>query len=121
MRMPTCCAECEFINMSNILKGDVCNKTYKSIEDEWVRAEFCPLIEIKEPHGRLIDADTIEMPLFESETDEIWMKVAIDSTSTIIDKEETKVGCERCMNLDMVTYGNDAPKCCPNCGRRIRW
>jgi len=31
---------------------------------------------------RYIDADAIEMPLFESDVDETWVRVAIDATPT---------------------------------------
>lgn len=96
MRMPTCCAECEFINMSNILKKDICNRTYKQIEDEWVRAEFCPLIEIKEPHGRLIDADALAKDVTENALHdpnnldwiEISSVIALIAMNAVIERSE---------------------------------
>lgn len=39
-------------------------------------------------HGRLIDADAIVMPMLETETDEKWMRVAINSTPTIIEVDK---------------------------------
>jgi hypothetical protein len=38
-------------------------------------------------HGRLIDADAIVMPIMESENDEKWMRVAINSAPTIIEAD----------------------------------
>lgn len=34
------------------------------------RPDWCPLIEVKEPHGRLIDADEIEIPCLETTADQ---------------------------------------------------
>ena len=51
------------------------------------RPKGCPLVEVKEPHGRLIDADEIEMPCLETTADQKWMEIAIKSTPTIIEAE----------------------------------
>ena len=48
--------------------------------------------------SRLIDADKIEMPIFESKTDEIWMKVALDSAPTI--DAVSVVRCKDCKNRE---------------------
>ena len=47
----------------------------------------CPLVEVKEPHGRLIDADEIEMPCLETTADQKWMEIAIKSAPTVIEAE----------------------------------
>ena len=43
---------------------------------------------LPEGHGRLIDADSFVMPFLETETDEKWMRVAIDSAPTIIEADK---------------------------------
>ena len=50
-------------------------------------SEYCPLVEIPTPHGRLIDADEIEMPCLETTADQKWMEIAIKSTPTVIEAE----------------------------------
>ena len=63
------------------------------ITDSYIEARFskrnedCPLVEIPTPHGRLIDADEIEMPCLETTADQKWMEIAIKSTPTIIEAE----------------------------------
>ena len=42
--------------------------------------------------SRYIDVDKIEMPLFESRTDETWMKVALNAAPTI-----DIVRCDECI------------------------
>lgn len=37
--------------------------------------------------GRLIDADAIVMPILETEADEKWMRIAINSAPTIIEAD----------------------------------
>lgn len=44
-------------------------------------------VSVPTPHGRLIDADEIEMPCLETTADQKWMEIAIKSTPTIIEAE----------------------------------
>ena len=77
MEMPEHCGYCRF------RYDGICHalqKTQYSMED-------CPLVPVP-PHGRLIDADDIDYPLMESEADEKWMHIAIDSAPTVIEAEE---------------------------------
>ncbi len=67
MKIPSCCDGCSFSDWSN-LHQTVCCKiryyepcfAYHSREYEDKRADFCPLVEVPEPHGRLIDGDALE-------------------------------------------------------------
>ena len=62
--MPSCCDGCTFSDWSNLHQTACCKlhdyaPCFADHSREYVdkRAEFCPLVEIPEPHGRLIDAD----------------------------------------------------------------
>ena len=55
-KIPKCCAECPFDTFAD----DMHYCTIKQIptEDYWeCRPPFCPLTEVAEPHGRLVDVD----------------------------------------------------------------
>ena len=63
MDMPKNCAECEMWSICECLKE---YKDYESIlcavdDGDLVRADDCPLVEIPTPHGRLIDADKLNI------------------------------------------------------------
>ena len=62
--MPSCCDGCTFSDWSNLHQTASCKLhdydpcfADHSREYEDKRAEFCPLVEIPEPHGDLIDRD----------------------------------------------------------------
>ena len=64
MDMPKNCNECKFGTWSNLHQTAACKRhdfdpCFKDYSREYMekRADFCPLVEIPEPHGRLIDAD----------------------------------------------------------------
>ena len=63
MEMPKNCAGCP-VNM------EVCNRDYKYLLEHpglyEKRADDCPLVEVKAPHGRLIDADALRQSIGES-------------------------------------------------------
>lgn len=59
MEMPSSCSVCDFLEYAG---GDyqpwvVCRLTEENLEDPNSRGDECPLVEIKEPHGDLIDKD----------------------------------------------------------------
>lgn len=61
MKMPRSCSVCDFLEYAG---GDyqpwvACRLTEETLEDPNSRGDECPLVEVKEPHGRLIDADAI--------------------------------------------------------------
>ena len=67
MEMPKNCNECKFGRWSNLHQTVACKVNdsepcFKDNSREYrgKRAEFCPLVEIPEPHGALIDRDALE-------------------------------------------------------------
>lgn len=70
--MPSCCDGCTFSDWSNLHQTASCKLhdydpcfADHSREYEDKRADFCPLVEVKEPHGRLIDVDALAQDLEE--------------------------------------------------------
>ena len=66
MEMPKNCNECKFGAWSNLHQTAACKRhdfdpCFKDHSREYMekRADFCPLVEIPVPHGRLIDADKL--------------------------------------------------------------
>lgn len=64
MKMPSCCDVCTFSDWSNLHQTACCKmRDYEpcfedhSMDYTEKRADFCPLIEVPEPHGDLIDRD----------------------------------------------------------------
>lgn len=61
MEMPKSCEDCRLVQTDENYYGDImsqrCNLIYKGYLPETGRRPDCPLVEIPEPHGRLIDAD----------------------------------------------------------------
>ena len=54
MEMPKTCSDCE------LYQYGFCMVTKKVCDKAWTqRQDDCPLIEVKSPHGRLIDADAM--------------------------------------------------------------
>ena len=69
MEMPKTCGECELRNEEENHWGDIVSITCPIIGEDvedygWLverkRHEDCPLVEVPEPHGRLIDADELK-------------------------------------------------------------
>lgn len=70
MKMPTTCEECDFCHWSNLHQTGICDRcgdepvcpdygtNYKR-----TRARFCPLVDLPEKHGRLIDGDVLSFNL----------------------------------------------------------
>ena len=93
MEMPASCIECRFgreVNYSGdfeekCLANDKCG--YVSVRKP--RLDTCPLVEIKTPHGRLIDADKLSNQKYEN----IWTNRLIidaddlDDAFTVIEAE----------------------------------
>ena len=51
MKIPTACVKCRFCSAFECFAGR------RYIKDRYKRNDDCPLVEVKVPHGRLIDAD----------------------------------------------------------------
>lgn len=64
MEMPYNCWDCSLLNASSC----PCKNYSSALEYTTNRHHNCPLIEIPEPHGRLIDADALMKRMWE-ETD----------------------------------------------------
>ena len=65
LKAPASCCKCRFSRWSNYGQCYMCNVCEKPItklssEYESTKPDWCPLVEIPEPHGRLIDADALE-------------------------------------------------------------
>jgi len=96
--MPHCCDVCTFSDWSNLHQTASCklhdyNPCFTDYSREYTdkRAEFCPLVEIPEPHGRLIDGDALQCKV-----DDIGLgyyevlgvtEDTIDSAPTVIEAE----------------------------------
>ena len=76
MKAPASCSKCRMSGWSNyyqLYKCDVCDQAVAKYASEYQMAkpEWCPLIEIPEPHGRLIDASyKVDMPFYDDEYEE---------------------------------------------------
>lgn len=64
MKMPKNCNECDFCHWSNLHQTGICDRCGDEpvcpdygTDYRKTRARFCPLVELPEKHGRLIDAD----------------------------------------------------------------
>ena len=62
MKMPFTCLTCDFHKCAGGV-GDFCSLTKRRQFRFKNRPKDCPLIEVPEPHGRLIDADALEEDL----------------------------------------------------------
>lgn len=65
MEMPKSCNHCSFSSWSNLYQTMRCNRCiklcFKKGSEEYMikRPEWCPLVEVSAPHGRLIDVDAL--------------------------------------------------------------
>ena len=100
MKMPTSCSECAFCGYYG--KGDhLCDITGKDVVYELSlenRLDDCPLVELPEGHGRLIDSSAIGLTDFEIVMCDGNYKEAltmllkkIERAPTVIEAEEANV------------------------------
>lgn len=94
MNMPRDCEECRF---SEVIDGLGCMVTHYLIlrRHGQDKPNWCPLVAVPTPHGRLIDADALIMPIERSWQDaglhgEDYRKIKrwIKNALTIIEAEE---------------------------------
>ena len=109
--MPSCCDGCTFSDWSNLHQTASCKLhdydpcfSDHSMEYTDKRAEFCPLVEIPEPHGDLIDRDAFRadfsmgencdkcgIELKRCEYDRVYTKMdfcgCLDDASAVIEAE----------------------------------
>lgn len=97
MDMPRSCANCEWSSLSKMDLGMsmYCKLTKKTENLEVAkncRVEFCPLVEVPTPHGRLIDVDElIVIGLDDPDCNTLFEfvpKEFIDNAEVIIEAEE---------------------------------
>lgn len=99
MEMPRTCYDCKFRKRNGLeLICPVLERSYKIADTQvlFFREKGCPLIEVPEPHGRLIDADALNYTMLYKENwmrgtgveaPAVWRK-DIDAAPTIIPASE---------------------------------
>lgn len=93
MQMPSGCRGCRLMNYDFSSGKTWCFPAYGILADDYKPIEFegrpdwCPLVEVKEPHGRLIDEDEIIIPSLTSWADQAMVADAIHDAHTIIEAE----------------------------------
>lgn len=93
MEMPISCANCP-LRCYDRDDQKFCGATGNAIRYELSRPENCPLIEVPEPHGRLIDADALiksdrmvgKLMMYGGEY--VYTQAEIDRSPTIIPASE---------------------------------
>ena len=92
MDMPENCQECECLNVEHFF----CQVSGRAPKDENMvkrRPEWCQLVEVPTPHGRLIDADTFENFIRkEWDKNDHWIADVAYSRPTIIHAEGNEDG-----------------------------
>lgn len=99
VEMPDDCRECPFETYYNNCGITRCRATGKDMAVDWEcipwegRAEWCPLVEVHTPHGRLCDADAVRECLEEGDDckDKEWALMLLDwavSKRTVIEAED---------------------------------
>ena len=68
MKMPKCCDVCQFSDWSNLHQTALCKvydyePCFENYSQEYTskRSNNCPLVELPEHHGRLIDVDAFKL------------------------------------------------------------
>lgn len=86
MKMPIDCNTCYISE---------CSLPYSKVVPIGYRHEECPLVEVKEPHGRLVDADEIITQMNEMQVEGETFTTAVNyvklinaDAPTVIDSEE---------------------------------
>lgn len=85
MEMPMNCDECNMYVGTAYSTG--CNIESNGIPNRYnydpkKRPDWCPLVEVKTPHGKLIDADKLFLP-----QEDMGSKMALLCAPTVIDAE----------------------------------
>ena len=94
MKMPTRCGECPCAYSTEGMYWDTCQAVddQNDIEQFWRsgRPDWCPLVEVPTPHGRLADADALLERLQMTAIDPVpsWIRAEIIIAPTIIEAEE---------------------------------
>lgn len=93
MKMPKDCLHCGL--HCGFCDGEIyCNVLYRYVEfDNESRDEECPMVEIKEPHGRLIDAEAFSSQ-FHKDTGRLHLITTHGFVSECIDDAPTVIEAE---------------------------
>ena len=85
MKIPDNCKSCAFSTGFGfcLAKSD----NFCGYTNDRKRPEWCPLVEVPEPHGRLIDADALDYKLGSSDRD-IYVKYTLEEEPTVIEAED---------------------------------
>ena len=90
IKIPKSCGVCIFDDYGHCIM----TKRYSGGSATHGRASFCPLAELPESHGRLIDADALIRDHFSpehrialSEANKTWMRKIINDAPTIVEAE----------------------------------
>ena len=95
MAMPKNCAECKMWCICECLNDfeDFESICYAVEDGDLIRDKNCPLVEIKEPHGRLIDIKSVKNGKFTIVEDayQAWwngvLEAVIENAPTVIEAE----------------------------------
>ena len=82
MEMPKNCWDCPCF----FSEGWLCNLDDECREDCDGRPDWCPLVELPEKHGRLIDADALYYDLSVDDED-IYVKHCLEDAPTVLEAE----------------------------------
>jgi hypothetical protein len=85
MEMPEKCGSCDLFHVESPMHCTVV-KGHKTVGAPYgmPRPDWCPLVEIPEPHGRLIDADRVTAESIKGTGKRL---LAIDTAPTVIEAE----------------------------------
>ena len=86
MRMPDNCYQCMISGFRTAIKCTEWTEISAGRREN-ERAWSCPLVELPEHHGKLIDEDEIEIPSLETVNDQYLVFDAIKDAPTIIEAE----------------------------------
>ena len=93
MEMPERCGRCFFVRWSNLHQTALCTLAQEACFEDFSkdyksrRADFCPLVEIPTPHGRLIDADKLMRDIEEYHLSDGKFQHWVDVQQTVIEAE----------------------------------
>lgn len=85
MEIPETCIECINSGLRTAIRCSEWTKISAGLRENH-RALSCPLVEVPEPHGRLIDADALDYKLGASDRD-IYVKYTLEEEPTVIEAE----------------------------------
>ena len=91
------CKDCYFLYVNDMTDEKFCDASYGNeivLKRGQGKPSWCPLVEVPEPHGRLIDADATKnwhkntANNFSELTDAVVLSLMLDEMPTVIEAEE---------------------------------